>query len=143
MKYLLVIAILFLPRLAAAQDENVDPYVECAELLNSPPLNQLLIQNDGNDYGKINELGKSLLGIECSRDQITNYFLRANWELKMEYEHYSVNGPPDSLFEADWGLIFCKPRKLPWRLFFYRCQATSNFYFFEGRVAHISAGLMI
>ena len=142
MKYLLVIAILFLPHLAAAQDQNVDPYAECAELLNSPPLDTLLIQNDGNDYDLLrsDHLGASLLGVKCSRDQIVKYFLSAGWEFEGESKGYSLNGPPSDQFEKDYSIAFLKPRKFSWRLVYGRYEAIGGFSMFEGRVTHIIAG---
>lgn len=50
MKLFLLISLLLIPSFVAAQDNEVDPYAKCAELLNSPPLDTVLTQNDGQDY---------------------------------------------------------------------------------------------
>lgn len=145
MKLLFLISALLIPSLVAAQDNGVAPYAKCAELLNSPPLDTVLTQNDGQDYDLLpsNQLGASLLGVKCSRDQIVEYFLSAGWEFQGESKGYSVNGPPSDRFERDTGLAFCKPRKLPWRLIFYRCGPFGGFSLFENRVTHILTGFKL
>lgn len=129
----------------SALAQEVDDISECAKLLSSPPLDNLLTQNDGQDYGEISSdrQGEVLLGVKCSRDQIVGYFLSANWEFVGEqFRHpYGESGPPSEHYKIDFSLAFCLPRKLPWRLIFYRCEANSGFSMFEGRVTHINAGL--
>jgi hypothetical protein len=125
-----------------APAQEAEEFTECAGLLSSPPLKTLLTQNNGQDYWRLpsDRQGRALLGMKCSRDQIVDYFLSANWEFKGESRSYSVNGPPSDLYEKDLTLAFCKPRKIPWRLIFYRCEATAGFSMFEGRITHITAG---
>jgi len=124
--------------------QEADEYAECAQLLNSPPLDTLLTQNDGKDYGLLpsDKLGASLLGVQCSRDQIVAYFLSAGWEFVGENYRspYGESGPPNDRYKIDFSLAFCLPRKLPWRIMFYWCRANSGFTMFEGRVTHINAG---
>ena len=114
----------------------------CSRIINSPPIEDLLLDNDGAKFWQIasDKLGKSLLGVRCTSEQISSYFERAGWELSGESIGYSVNGPPSKQFERDQVLGFCRPRKFPWRLFFYRCDATVGISVFERKITHISAG---
>jgi hypothetical protein len=129
------------PVLAQADDS----YSECARLLSSPPFDTLLFEDNGHRYGELNSdhLGETLLGVKCSRDQIVDYFVSAGWELKGEKHRYGVAGPSSARYESDFNIGFCKPKKLPWRLIFYRCAATSGFHLFKGRITHINAGARI
>jgi hypothetical protein len=128
---------------ATLAQEN-DEYAECTQLLNSPPLDTLLTQNDGNDYGDIasDREGAALLGGKCSRDQIVEYFLSAGWEFIGENhrQSYSESGPSSDRYKTDFSIAFCLPRKLPWRLIFYRCEAIGGFSMFEERITHINEG---
>ena len=136
------------PAFALAQEESTDPYSECAEILGSPPFDTLLTRKgelsgkEGDDYGNVNSdgLGAALLGVVCSRDQIMEYFLSAGWEFKGEDYSVGESGPPINRYKYDYSIAFCKVRSLPWRLLFYRCEATAGVIFFEGHITHINAG---
>jgi hypothetical protein len=129
---------------SGALAQEADEISECAGLLSSPPLKILLTQNNGQDYWRLasDRQGRALLGMKCSRDQIVEYFLSADWELIGEHfqSPYGESGAPSDRYKIDFNIGFCKPRKLPWRLIFYRCEATAGFSMFEGRTTHITAG---
>ncbi|UWQ13183.1 hypothetical protein K3556_09395 [Aliiroseovarius sp. M344] len=120
---------------------ETDKYA-CSRIINAPPIENLFLDNDGANFWQIasDRLGQSLLGVQCTSEQISSYFERAGCELSGESIGYSVNGPASKQFERDQVIAFCRPRKLPGRLFFYRCDATVGISMFKGRITHISAG---
>jgi len=127
---------------SGALAQEVDEFSVCTRLLTSPPLDTLLVQNDGQDYSLLasDQLGKSLLGVKCSRDQIVEFFLNAGWELRGENHIVSESGPSTSRYLRDYGIGFRKPRNFPWRLVYGRYQAISGIFMFEGRITHITSG---
>ncbi len=138
--YALVLVTMF-GGVSAAFAQEGDEYAECTQLLNSPPLDTLLTQNEGHDFGQLTSRrqGAALLGVKCSRDQIVEYFQSAGWEFIGESHIYGESGPSHNLYIRDNSLAFCRLRELPWRLILTRCGASSGFYLFEGRVTHIGA----
>jgi hypothetical protein len=94
MKYILVTLFLLLPALAMAQDEEVAPVPECAAVLSAPPFVDILTRNEGNDFHELSPLssGRALLGLECSVDELTEFFENSGWEFQL-YEERRHTGP--------------------------------------------------
>ena len=138
MNYLMVIAILFLPRLAAAQDENVDPYAECSQIVDGEPFNNFPFLSQEGRYSMFNHdyEAKILLGVKCSAEQIVTFMDSAGWELEKDEPREFENQD----FISDRILQFCLPNSFFWRLIAQKCRAKSNVYTYESRITWISTG---
>ena len=65
-----------LPSLSFAQEEGADPFTECAAVLASPTFVNILTRNEGKDFHVLSPLkrGRTLVGLECSVDELTEFF---------------------------------------------------------------------
>lgn len=119
-------------------------FSDCAQLLNSPPLDDLLTGNESKDSHELRSdlLGAALLGVKCSRAQIIEYFLSAGWELRGESHRqpHGEAGGADNRYKIDYSIAFLKYRKFPQSLIYGRREAIAGFSMFEGRVTHITSG---
>ncbi len=143
MKYLFVILLTFFPLFAIAQEEGADPVTECAAVLAAPPFVDILTRNDGNDFGELSPLkgGRALLGLECSVDELTEFFEKAGWEL-LQFEEKNLLGPfsrgdgaPDYYIDA--AADFCLKRPMLFGMFDFRCRPIATILFHKGRVSSI------
>ena len=147
MKYLLVILFLVFPSLAIAQEEGVDQITECAAVLAAPPFDDILTRNEGNDFREFSPLksGRALLGIECSIDEVTEFFETAGWEFR-GYEEWSLAGPSgekDGIpeFYNDSAVRFCLKRPTLFGMFGFRCRPRASVYFHEGQIVYMTASM--
>ncbi|WP_066607856.1 hypothetical protein [Celeribacter halophilus] len=85
--------------------------------------------------------GDALHGVGCKEDEVIDWFERHSWSL---LRRVSVDGPSfgtgaDS-YRADRGLVFCLPRKFPFRWRTNGCVAQISVLLFEGKITHLIAG---
>ncbi|PHQ99937.1 MAG: hypothetical protein COB39_00755 [Marinosulfonomonas sp.] len=141
-KLLFIISFLMFPVLAIAQ-EDVDPSSECAEVLAAPPFADMLTRNEGNDFHELSPVksGRALLGLECSVDELTEFFEDAGWEFR-GYETTRLGGPlgadgdlPD--YYVDASADYCLKRPTLFGRFGYRCRPSAAILFFEGRISNL------
>ena len=145
MKYLLIISFLMLPTLAMAQEDGVDPVTECAAALASPPFVDILTRDEGRDFSEISSRssGRSLVGLECSVFELTEFFKNTGWGF-LRFEERSLVGPlggrldGDPKYYVDASAFYCLKRPTIWR-FFPRCRPTVTISFHEGRISRIAA----
>ena len=88
-----------------------------------------------------NQSGDALHGVGCKKDEVIDWFERHSWSL---LRRVSVDGPSfgtgaDS-YQADRGLVFCLPRKFPFRWRTNGCVAQVSVLLFEGKITHLIAG---
>ncbi|MCU9847607.1 hypothetical protein OEZ60_06270 [Defluviimonas sp. WL0024] len=97
-----------------------DPYSQCARLLETEPLNQFGAQSESRDFSILSKNGaaNALIGVQCSRDQIYNYFVDNGWIFKGEGNGLVTT----DVGTYDHGISFCYPRKFPARLLSGRCS---------------------
>ncbi|MBL4873689.1 MAG: hypothetical protein JKY41_09915 [Rhodobacteraceae bacterium] len=143
MRYFIVILLSFLPALAMAQDEGAGPITECAEVLASPPFDDILTRNEGNDFHELSPLrsGRALLGLECSVDELTEFFENAGWEF-LDFREQRLAGPFGGQggipkYYVDAVADFCQKRPTLFGRFFYSCRPIAAVLFHEGRVSSI------
>ena len=137
-----ILLILLLPFAATAQDEIIVSPTGCAEILAAPPFVDILTRNEGNDFQELSPLksGRALLGLECTVEELTEFFENAEWEF-LEFEEGNLAGPlgghggiPE--YFRDAGASYCKKR--PTILgFFPRCRPRVRILFHEGQISHL------
>ena len=139
MKLFLLISLLIFPMCAMAQDEDIDPYRECAEVLSSPPAYALAEMSDDGTYGKFDDLIRPhILGKTCSADQITKYMLDAGWELggkgitTYEIQHESAHGTYQYSYNSK--ISFCLPERGFWRLLNH-CGGGAGFFLLGEKIS--------
>lgn len=146
MKYLLVALVLSFPTLALAKEGEAIPVTECAAVLAAPPFVDILTRNEGKDFSELNPLysGRALLGLECSVDELTDFFENSGWEF-LDYEEWRslvgpVQGNPgNSEYYVDASASYCLKRPTLFEIFDYRCRPIATIAFHEGRISHIIA----
>ena len=143
MKYLLILSLLMLPTLAIAQEEGADPVSECAAVLAAPPFDDILTRNEGRDFLELSPLksGRALLGLECSVDELTEFFENAGWEF-LGYEEQSLAGPlggrtgiPE--YYVDSAADYCRKRPTLFGKFFSRCRVYAVILFHESKISSL------
>ena len=129
------------PSVALAQSEA--DHAECATLLGSPPLDDILTRNDGHDFGELDarRQGASLLGLECSLDDLNRYFESAEWEY-VETRTFEPRGPAgrEISYYSDRAVIYCQKNRRSINLYILRCTKSAVFSFFEGNVSFVNVG---
>ncbi|MCW3781962.1 hypothetical protein [Defluviimonas salinarum] len=102
----------------AAQTD--DRYSECARLLETEPLNQFGAQSESRDFSILSKNGaaNALIGVQCSRDQIYNYFVDSGWIFRSESNMLLTT----NIGTYDYKISFCYPPKFLTRLLTGRCS---------------------
>ena len=143
MKYLLIIQFSLLPALAFAQEEGVDNISDCAAVLAAPPFLDMLTRNEGHDFSEISspENEQKLLGIECSVDQLTEFFEDAGWEFEYfdEYKRVGTSGVTGVKFYSDSSAHYCLKRPTLFGMFDYRCRPIVRIDFDEKQISNLTA----
>jgi len=146
-KLFFLISFLMVPALAMAQDESGDRNADCAAALAAPPFVDILTRNEGKDFGELSsqKSGRALVGLECSVDELTEFFEHAGWEFR-GYEEWSLAGPSggkDGIpeFYNDAAARFCLKRPTLFGRFGFRCRPLASVYFHEGRIVYIQTGM--
>ena len=131
------------PALALAQEESVTSHSECATVLASPPFADILTRNEGNDFHDLSPLksGRALLEVECSVDELTEFFENAGWEF-LGYEEGGLAGPlgghggiPE--YYTDAAVSYCLKRPTLFGMLGFRCRPRARILFHEGRISHL------
>lgn len=147
MKLLLLISTLFIPSMVAAQDNGGDPVSECAAVLAAPPFVDILTRNEGKDFRELSPLesGQALLGLECSVDELTEFFEVAGWTF-LQFEEKKLLGPlkmgdgaPDYYIDAAVG--FCLKRPTLFGMFGFRCRPMASVYLHEGLISSLHTSM--
>ncbi len=132
---------LSLPALALADGADAD----CAAVLAAPPFVDMLTRNEGRDFQEINSVygGQALSGLECSIEELTDFFENAGWEF-LGYEEWrrvgrggGNGGIPE--YHVDASASFCLKRPTILGMFGFRCRPLATISFFKGQVSHIIA----
>lgn len=144
MKLFIFISLLLVPSLVAAQESAVAPSSECAAVLAAPPFVDILTRNDRNDFDELSPVtsGRALLGLECSVDELTEFFEGAGWEF-LDYRTRrrpagplrSGGGRPDYYFDA-WA-EYCFKQPTLFGMFDYRCRPMASILFYKGRISNL------
>lgn len=138
MRWLLIISAFVLPAEVFAQDEVVDPYAECGEVLNPEFSAELVTTSKEGTYWYTGQaLDSALVGKKCSVEKITIYMQSSGWIIRERGEIIYEFPFSNSQFTADQLLRFCLPNTGLWRLF-EKCGGTAGFYIFEGNVTRVS-----
>ncbi|MCW3784204.1 hypothetical protein OM960_21975 [Defluviimonas sp. CAU 1641] len=97
-----------------------DRYSECARILETEPLNQFGALSKSRDFSILSKNGAAnkLIGVQCSRDQIYDYFVDNGWIFRGESNILVTT----NLGPHDHGISFCYPRKFPMNLLSGRCS---------------------
>ncbi|MCW3784206.1 hypothetical protein OM960_21985 [Defluviimonas sp. CAU 1641] len=97
-----------------------DRYSECARLLETEPLNQFGALSKSRDFSILSKNGAAnkLIGVQCSRDQIYDYFVNNGWIFRSEGNMLLTT----NLGTYDHKFAFCYPPKFPESLFSGRCS---------------------
>lgn len=138
MKWLLFICVFFLPVAVFAQDEEVDPYAECGEILSSTLANEFVSKTQDKTFGSIGvPLRLVLVGEACSVDQVVGYMTKAGWELERGgIKNYDM--PRDSyLYDFDSVALFCLSERGLLRLF-NRCRGEARFFWIGETITWVS-----
>ena len=147
MKYLLILLLLMFSSLAMAQNEGAEPITECAAVLTSPPIVDILTRNEGRDFLQVSRMeGRGvLLGLECSVDDLTYFFENSGWEF-LDFQVSSVIGPfgrglgiPE--YYRDSSASYCIKRPTLFGMLRFRCRARVVVLFYEGRISHLIANV--
>ncbi len=107
-------------------------------------LSELSWTLDGTEqYSHLNsdQSGGALHGLACEEDEIIYWFERHSWSLlrRVSVDGVSFGTGADS-YRADRGLVFCLPRKFPFRWRTNGCSAQVSVLLFEGKITHLIAG---
>jgi len=126
---------------ASAQESN--EYAECAAVLASPPFVDILTRNEGHDFYEIAypKNAQKLVGLECSVDELTEFFETAGWEFERLTEN-SLTGPfgvPGAKYYSDASAHYCLKRPTLFGMFDYRCRPIARIDFYEGRISNLGA----
>jgi len=128
---------------AMAQEAGVDPNLDCAAVLAAPPFMDMLTRNEGKDFHELAPLngGRALLGLECSVDELTEFFEGAGWEF-LGYETQRLGGPlgaggdlPD--YYVDASASYCLKRPTLFGMFGYRCRPIATILFHERLISNL------
>jgi hypothetical protein len=103
---------------------------------------------DGTEqYSHLNsdQSGGTLHGLACEEDEIIHWFERHSWSLLRRVSVDGVSfgtgfGSGADSYRADRGLVFCLPRKFPFRWRTNGCSAQVSVLLFEGKITHLIAG---
>lgn len=143
MKLFFFISLLTIPSLVAAQDSAVVSSSECAVVLTAPPFVDMLTRNEGKDFHELSPVksGRALLGLECSVDELTEFFEAAGWEF-LGYGTQRLGGPlrsggdlPD--YYVDASADYCLKQPTLFGMFGYRCRPIATVLFHEGRISNL------
>lgn len=143
MKLFFFISLLTIPSLVAAQDSSVVSNSECVAVLAAPPFVDMLTRNEGKDFGELSPVksGRALLELECSVDELTEYFEDAGWEF-LGYARHNWDGPfggGDGVSEyfRDASADYCLKQPTLFGMFGYRCRSIASVLFYKGRISHL------
>lgn len=129
--------------LASAATAQGVPQEECARVLNSPPIVDVLTRNGGRDFGMLDarQEGRVLVGLECRREDLDRYFRAAGWEF-IQLREGERGGPfgGEIRYYADDTLIYCQKGRNVMTLYLRRCIRSARFSLLEGKVSFINVG---
>ncbi len=146
-KHFVLITFLMVPALAMAQDESVDRNADCAAVLAAPPFVDILTRNEGYDFYKISypENAQKLVGLECSVDELTDFFEKAGWEFLRLSEHYNSTGPfggSGHEYYSDSSAHYCLKRPTLFGMFDFRCRPYARIDFYQGQISSAGAATL-
>lgn len=92
-----------------------------------------------------NQSGGALHGLACEKVEIIDWFERHSWSLLRSVSVDAASfgtgfGTGADSYQADRGLVFCLPRKFPFRWRTNGCSAQASVLLFEGKITHLIAG---
>lgn len=138
MKQFLLVLVLAFPTFAIA-----DSHETCIDVLNAPPLIDVLTRNDGHDSYMIDarKSGFGLIGSSCTVEALTEYFEAAGWEF-VSVRRREPSGPHGNpiKFYTDTHVKFCKKGRNLFTLYFRKCVQGAGVNFLAGKVSFMSAG---
>ncbi len=111
----------------------------CADTLSE--LSWALENTEQYNHLNSDQSGDALHGLACEEDEIIHWFERHSWSLLpgISVDGASFGTGADS-YQADRGLVFCLPRKFPFRWRTNGCSAQVSVLLFEGKITHLIAG---
>jgi hypothetical protein len=140
--YALVLVTVF-GGISTAFAQESDEYTECTQLLNSPPLNDVLTRNDRHDFWQLDarKQGAVLMGLKCSHEELNHYFLSSGWEF-IESRLGKPTGPLGGEFQyyTDSAYIYCHKSRNLINLYLLRCTSSAVLSFFEGEISFVNVG---
>ncbi|MCF6315135.1 MAG: hypothetical protein L3J30_02360 [Marinosulfonomonas sp.] len=138
-RFFLLILFLAFPTSAIA-----DSHETCIDVLNAPPLIDVLTRNDGHDSYMIDarKSGFGLIGSSCTVEALTEYFETAGWEFVSVTRRSEPSGPVGHQIEfyTDTHAKFCKKGRNLFTLYFRKCVQGVGVNFLEGEISFVTAG---
>ena len=98
---------------------------------------------EGGAYSELNsdQSGKALHGLQCSEAQIVAWFEENSWvHLKTVSPSGESFGSGARRYKADRGLVFCLPRRFPFKWLTNGCFAQASVSLFDGKITNLTAG---
>ncbi|WP_417244904.1 hypothetical protein [Celeribacter sp.] len=125
---------LFGPAMSLAEEPT-----PCADTLSE--LSWTLENTEQYRHLNSDQSGDALHGLACEEDEIIHWFERHSWSFlrSVSVDGASFGTGADS-YQADRGLVFCLPRKFPFRWRTNACSAQVSVLLFEGKITHLIAG---
>ena len=139
--YALVLVTVF-GGVSATFAQESDEYAECTQLLNSPPLDDVLTRNDGHDFGQLDarRQGAALLGLKCSPEELQRYFESAGWEF-LKSDSYEPKGPAGQIrYYSDSYVAYCRKSRKLINLFLLKCTRVARINLLESEVTNMNVG---
>ena len=123
---------------------RADEIKSCIDILNEPPLIDVLTRNDGHDFHEINVRGGSghrLVGTTCTIEALTDYFEAAGWSF-VSARTSEPRGPSGGSYKffTDTYFKFCREGRNLFTLYLRKCVAGAGFHLLEGKISFVHAG---